>query len=329
MHPQRPTKPRRSPVRESRVGPGSYAPASSIGKQQLSKQKTSERALFGTATRDQQEKTYCSPQHAALQSSTVTKDATWLTSTALGLQASSKKPSAPRCSFGTSSRFGNGKQFISKAHATSQAGMGTPGPIYKLQRKVRRPKTRSGTFGKSTRQNTNTELGTSLLNPGPGAYGANDAIRSRAAPKVGFGSSTRAKQEKVFMPGGSANDYGKGSPGPAHYNPPVFEAKIPPSFTFGGDFIGTGALPSTAAQNPGPGTHALPEGSGKQAESKRRTEPRCAFGKDGRSKKVDRSKDPPGAGQYTMIASTGRQVETARKNMPVFSFGTSQRPPLH
>jgi hypothetical protein len=118
FRPQKPTQPRRSPIRQSRVGPGSYEPASSIGKQQSSRQKSSGAASFGKATREQQERVYSSPQHAALQSSTVSKDSAYLAaSSALGKQASSKQRSSPRCRFGTASRFGNQKQLISKDHS--------------------------------------------------------------------------------------------------------------------------------------------------------------------------------------------------------------------
>jgi hypothetical protein len=333
-HPQRPHTPRGSPIRESRVGPGSYAQASSVGKQQSSTHKSAGCASFGRATRDSQEQMYCSPQHAAKSSNNTSKDSnSYATVSGMGLQTSSKRQTAPSCGFGTASRFNNPKQLISKMHAETQSGLDSPGPIYLVARhKMKRPKTRVGTFGKTERANTN-----STLSPGPGAHGPLDGsigkqIRSRArtAPRPRFGTGTREQRTKVHMPGGGVDQFGKMSPGPARYFPPALSVKRHvPSYTFGGDFIGTGALPSTGALAPGPGTHEFRVSAGStQYESRISSSPRCVFPKEPRVKPTTPGTRAPGVGHYTLISSTGRQIESAKKNTPFFGFGTSLRPDI-
>lgn len=175
------------------VGPGSYESRSSLGPQ-ITGQDSSPTYSMGTSTRDKVHKVYISEEHSnsALAGSTTKTVPYYDTGTAVGKQNSSLKANQPQWVFGSNGRF------------------------------------------------KDPDLLRSAKIPAPDAYGAPSGLgpqvegTKRSAPLAGFGTSTRQHAEKIFTSPQQekTKSYGKASPGPSSYLPPMVK-KAPPSFGFG------------------------------------------------------------------------------------------------
>lgn len=159
----------------------------------------------------------------------------------LGPQTSALQPSQPIYGMGTSTRDGVDKVYISEKHSSSIfTGKNSPGPAsYSLNAAV-------GKQGASTKANQpnwvfgsnkrfqDPALAKAAKLPAPDAYnslsmlGPQVASSKRSAPLPGFGTSNRAHQSKLFMsPAHEKINYGKASPGPLTYLPPINKRRAP------------------------------------------------------------------------------------------------------
>ena len=154
---------------------------------------------------------------------------------ALGAQVSANYHSQPAFGLGSSTRDGVRKVYISEKHSSSIfTGATSPGPAtYSLNAAVGKQagSTKANqpnwVFGSNKRFLDPTLL-TSAKLPGPDAYTAHSGLGpqvaspKRSSPLPGFGSSTRDHQSKLFLsPGHEKTNYGKQSPGPCTYLPPI------------------------------------------------------------------------------------------------------------
>jgi hypothetical protein len=155
------------------------------------------------------------------------------TRSTFGDQSSSRRRSAPSFGFGSGTREGREKVFVSQEHAAvSSGGTRSPGPAVYTQKSAVGGQVSSSArsapqwaFGTSQRWMTNAKSAGSV--PGPGTYdlhagvGTQVSSKQSSAPLYGFGSSTRDHQEKVFIAEEHNKSlYGTGSPGPMMYNLP-------------------------------------------------------------------------------------------------------------
>lgn len=168
----------------------------------------------------------------------------------IGPQANGLLPTMPAFGMGTGTRRSVEKVFVSHEHAVSQfSGYASPGPAapYSLPTAV-------GRQGSSLKANQPTwvfsaskrfqdpDIARALKLPAPNAYnaasglGTQYASTKRTAPLAGFGTSTRVHAAKVFSNPAAekTKSYGKASPGPCAYLPPI-EARVrnAPSYGFG------------------------------------------------------------------------------------------------
>jgi len=180
--------------KENNVGPGSYDLKSSLAPQFNSAQENSPVYSMGTSTREKVQSVYVSQAHSnsALAGITTRAVPFYSLPPGVGKQTSSQKGSQPSWVFSSSKRFED--------------------PALKLAAKM----------------------------PAPGCYGAESGLgpqfssARRSAPLAGFGTSTRNHAEKVFTSAEQekTKSYGKGSPGPCTYLPPMAK-RAAPSYGFG------------------------------------------------------------------------------------------------
>jgi hypothetical protein len=179
----------------SNVGPGSYNASSSIGPQ-LTGGDSSPSYGMGSSTRDGVQTVYISEDHSnSMLAGRSTKTVPFYSSpTAVGKQLSSVKSTEPSWVFGKNKRFQD--------------------PELNAKAKIPAP----GAHGERVR----TGMGPQLLSAFP------------SAPLPGFGTSTRDHAAKLFMSPAheKTKSYGKGSPGPALYLPPIAKRSAP-SYGFG------------------------------------------------------------------------------------------------
>lgn len=146
-----------------------------------------------------------------------------------GTQSYSHRISAPQYGFGSSTRDGCAKVFLSREHAKLSAPASSPGPsAYTLRssvgtqsdgRKMTSPQWVMGTAERFSYEKRST------ANPGPGAYTAIPGIgpqvssKQTQAPIFGFGSSTRDNVKKVFISQDHNKSlFGMNSPSPSTYS---------------------------------------------------------------------------------------------------------------
>lgn len=168
------------------------------------------------------------------------------TRSSVGVQAVSAQPSQPIYGMGTSTRENVGKVYLSERHSSSLfTGALSPGPAsYALRDSIGKQcastkgDAPNWVFGSNKRfQNPDLLMAAKL--PSPDAYNAASGVgpqsnsTKRSAPLPGFGTSNRAHQAKLFLtPAHEKINYGKASPGPLTYLPPVI-SKSHTGSTFG------------------------------------------------------------------------------------------------
>ena len=217
-------------------GPALYTMPSTVGPQVDGAFESAPRWAFGSAQR-----------FNAITKNNLPGPGSYEARSSLGVQGSSGLPTQPLYGMGTGTRDTVNKLYISEKHSTALfTGKNSPGPAtYTLDAsvgkqglsvKANQPK---WVFGSSQRFK-NADLKYQAALPAPDAYDAPNGLgvqyssSKRSAPLPGFGSSTRAHASKVFMSPEheKTKSYGRGSPGPNTYLPPVHKA-VAPSFGFG------------------------------------------------------------------------------------------------
>ena len=229
----------------------------------------------------------------------------------LGPQPMHPWVSAPNFGFGTASRDVQGKVFISQEHSalSGPESSCTPGPIYEQAITVG-PKVAPSVeqqplwaFGRDERFPPGNK---DLLNtPGakyeaPPSVGVQANSKKSTLPSIGFGSSTRDGQEKVYV----SKDhnvalYGKATPGPT-------TALSQTNTAVGKQFVSHG-----------------PTGYNRTT-LKCATQPSWALGKAERFP-VGTAVPVPGPGAYRIQTAVGVQVVSTKPSLPKFGFGTSNR----
>ena len=200
--------------RENVPGPGSYSARSSLGAQVTGEQQSMPIFGMGSSTRDGVKRVYISEQHStiALQGMSSPGPASYTLIPAVGKQGASTKASQP--SFG----FGSNKRFID---ADVRRAAKQPGPDqYDM----------------------------------PSTLGIQAASTRRSAPLAGFGSSTRTDAAKMYTSpqAEKTKGFGRQSPGPMTYLPPV-NKRNGPSFGFGScDRFYMGKIARRVANGPSP-----------------------------------------------------------------------------
>jgi len=276
------------------------------------------------------------------------------TKSTFGSQVSSKRHSAPSFGFGSGTRDGQEKVFVSQEHSKLVGNPHSPGPaVYSLTPAVgdqpdgRNPTAPKWVFGTNERFMGASKDGY----PGPGSYdfqrsvGAQVSSKNTSQPIYGFGSSTREHLQKTFITEEHNKAlHGLNSPGPATYllngsvgNQNDSKKASEPTWVFGTGQRFVYDHVKRAAASPGPGAYAATNAVGTQVASTKPTTPRFGFGtsdRDHQAKvfissehaKATGGKDAPGPGQYPIHAMTGQTLQDSRQyTASSWGFGTSER----
>lgn len=191
----------------------------------------------------------------------------------LGVQTNGNMMTSPVYGMGSSTRDNVQKLYISEKHSNSSFnGINSPGPAtYTLHSSVGRQGAStkanqpSWVFG-SNQRFRNPDLLRAAKIPAPDAYGTTNGLgpqassTKRTAPLPGFGTSNRVHAAKVFMSPEheKTKSYGKASPGPNTYLPPVQTKHLPPSYGFGScDRWYTRKIADRLVPNIGPGSYNI------------------------------------------------------------------------
>jgi len=217
-------------------GPALYMMRSTVGPQVDGSLETAPQWAFGSAQR-----------FVIINKENVPGPGSYEQRSSMGAQGSSLMPTRPVFGMGSSTRDNVQRVYISEKHSSSIfTGVNSPGPAsYTLHASVGRQGAStkgnqpSWVFG-SNKRFRNPDLIRAAHLPAPDAYGAANGLgpqassTKRSAPLPGFGTSNRAHAAKLFMtPAHEKINYGKASPGPNTYLPPV-QQRIAPSYGFGG-----------------------------------------------------------------------------------------------
>ena len=222
------------------------------------------------------------------------------TKSMLGDQAVSRRRSAPKYGFGSSTRQQAAKVFMSQEHAKlAPPAASTPGPsAYTLNPAVgtqvdgSKKSAPIWVFGSSDRFQGNTKP--SAQNPGPGTYdmtpgvGPQTSSAKQTQPMFGFGTSTREHVSKVYV----SEEHNKSLHG---------------------------------IESPGP-VYELIRGVGKQLDSKKESCPAWVFGGAERiTNDVRSAAGNPSPAAYTLNPAVGVQTASTKESSPIYGFGTSNR----
>jgi len=277
------------------------------------------------------------------------------TKSLFGVQATSKRRSAPSFGFGSSTRSQAAKVFLSADHAKLSTPGFSPGPsAYTLRASVgsqadgRKASSPQWVFGSSDRfiQASRKEV----QNPGPGAYdmpqgvGTQVSSSKQTQPMFGFGSAERSHVEKVFV----SEDHNKSlfgieSPGPMMYTLQSAVGKQDlskrgnqPTWVFASSERFRYEHVKRAATSPGPGAYVLGQSVGPQVASTKHSAPLPGFGTSNREhmqklyissehEKAIAGNNSPGPCNYALPEGTGRQPNSKYRTGAAWGFGSAQR----
>lgn len=282
-----------------------------------------------------------------------------------GSQPLSARRSSASYGFGSSTREGQAKLFISQAHSATAGASCSPGPAsYGLRPSVGRQedarKATAPSYPFSTgdrfkfgRDRESESPRGSTVAPGPGDYttssfGTQASSSARSQPKFGFGSAGRHHVERVFV----SNEHNKSlfgthSPGPCSYNHKGSIGKqdvsrlngmsaTQPSWAFGSTKRFQYDHVKRAINSPGPGSYALGQSVGVQSLSTRQSAPIAGFGSSTREhtakvymspehEKMNHGMGSPGPCTYTLQQSVGVQRLSKDHSSASWGFGTADR----
>eukprot|EP00908_Phaeocystis_cordata_P001930 Transcript_1207.p1 GENE.Transcript_1207~~Transcript_1207.p1 ORF type:complete len:308 (+),score=74.89 Transcript_1207:200-1123(+) len=274
-----------------------------------------------------------------------------------GPQPVSARRSSPSYGFGSGTREGQAKLFVSNAHAAGSSGF-SPGPAsigardsLGKQSDGRRVSAPTWVFGTGERFKYESRAATSA--PGPGAYafsgsfGQQTSSSIRSQPKFGFGSAGRQHVEKVFVSEEHNKSlFGTQSPGPASYGikgslgkqdtSRLGTGETQPSWVFGSTKRFQYDHVKRAANSPGPGQYGYSTGVGRQSLSTRQSSPNFGFGTSDRShqakvymspehEKMNHGLQSPGPATYGLNGSVGVQRLSKDHSAASWGFGTADR----
>lgn len=272
-----------------------------------------------------------------------------------GVQATSKRRSAPSFGFGSSTRAQAGKVFLSQEHAKLSTPGFSPGPsAYTMRASVgtqsdgRKASSPQWVFGSSERfqQVSRKEV----QNPGPGTYSAASGVgvqvssSKQSQPLYGFGTAERSHVEKVFVSEEHNKSlYGIESPGPMMYTlqgavgrQELSRKENQPTWVFSSSERFRYEHVKRAATSPGPGAYTMSASVGPQPSSTKTSAPLPGFGTSNRDQmqkiyispeheKAQCGNNSPGPCSYAMPEGTGRQSSSKYVSLPSWGFGTAQR----
>ena len=222
------------------------------------------------------------------------------TRSTFGTQSRGGWKSSPIYGFGSGTREGRDKVFISQEHAKLCVDKNaSPGPAVYKHRAAVGPQVDGAkasaplwAFGTADRWLKPSKDGA----PGPGAYapslglGKQVSSARASAPVYGMGSATRENVAKVYVT--------------EEHNKALF-----------------------GINSPGPAYVALTDAVGKQILSKNESQPGWVMGKSERFTydHVKRAAGTPSPGSYDVTAAIGPQNSSTKPSTPRFGFGTSTR----
>jgi len=276
------------------------------------------------------------------------------TKSTFGPQDVSRRRSSPAFGFGSGTRKGQEKVFVSQEHSRLSNNPNSPGPQYDLKSSVDKQVDSSNktapqwAFGTAQRFNFNPTKGGV---PGPGQYDAHPGVgtqvssKNNSSPIFGFGSSTREHVAKVFIAEEHNKAlYGVASPGPMTYNlkgsvgKQVHSRTVDqPAWVFGSSQRFVYDHVKRAATSPGPGTYTATNSVGTQVASTKPSTPRFGFGTSNwahqekvylstEHERASVGRQSPGPANYAMMPSTGsKQPQSNINSASAWGFGTAQR----
>ena len=344
-------------IKPGRVGPGSYAMRSSMGRQVLSTNKQVIAAKFMKGKRPEPKATNNDVGPSQYDQEKM--------DTAMKLRISTVRR-APTIKFGTekarpdygfasvTKNVGKlklvpsiGTQVLSHSRSAPRVLMASrvklvgdraepgrigPGPCYKLpgstgpQVESMRASQSGIAFGSAPRGELSKDAKDA---PGPGAYTNPTSIGTQV-------SSTRRTQPAPTIAGrelfGSMiqNPYAaKYEPGPGHYAVHNAQYRINGHKNAPNITMGTRWWQSKAPNRsgPGPGSYKLPQAAGKQIESKKRSSTGVAFGKASQRPNVQENTDGIGPGEYVLPSTIGRQKLSTVRSEPAIGFCKDKQRP--
>jgi len=276
----------------------------------------------------------------------------------LGPQVVSKRRSAPKFGFGSSTRNQASKVFLSPEHARLAGPANAesqPGPsAYTLRAAVgtqadaRKSSAPQWVFGSSERFGYGGK--NEVANPGPGAYDMPNGVGMQVSsaktsqPMFGFGSAGREHVAKVYVSEEHNKSlHGIDSPGPCMYtlNGAVGRQDLSrranqPSWVFASSNRFKYDHVKRAATSPGPGSYTLGQSVGPQYSSTNKSSPMPGFGTSNRDQmqklyisseheKSQYGNNSPGPCNYALPEATGKQPLSKYSSMPSWGFGTASR----
>eukprot|EP00741_Cyanophora_paradoxa_P012886 tig00020629_g12442.t1 len=180
----------------------------------------------------------------------------------------------------------------------------------------------------------------------PGPIYNTDANQGKVdgAPQFSFGTATRDQQKKVFMGSKlSADEWGKGSPGPVYHPPSKMGETTSYGFAKASRGVGVGAdgakgkKKTRSGEIPGPGAYNLRPTVGTLVDPTVEKSPAVRIGTSQRdnerqhrfiAKGMDKDmvgKDTPGPGAYEARSAIAEGTHSTLRKSPVPGFGTSDR----
>lgn len=284
------------------MAPAGPTGRSMFGTQHDSKKSTAPIYGFGSADRQQLQKVFLTPEHAKSDYGKMSPGPIYDLKSAMGLQSSSKKVSAPLFSFGTSDRFAKPK---------TGPGLSVPGPgAYQSPSSLGKQGDSSKNsapdygFGSSTRSHQekvflseeSAKINYGVMSPGPSAYQSKSSVGVQASSKNDTAPSWAFSSEERFK-----------------Y-----------------DFV------ERAAKIPGAGQYGHTSAVGVQADSKKKTLPNYSFGTCTRARrhklyvspeheKSNYGENSPGPASIGPMTSLGRQMSSKTPSSSTWSFGSAKR----
>mmetsp|Transcript_15449 Transcript_15449/g.39847 ORF Transcript_15449/g.39847 Transcript_15449/m.39847 type:complete len:308 (+) Transcript_15449:95-1018(+) len=277
------------------------------------------------------------------------------TKSMFGDQVYSRRRSAPRFGFGSSTRQQQGKVFMSTEHAKlAPPNVATPGAGTYAVRAAVGPQCDGSkasapmwAFGKGERFGGNEKP--AAQNPGPGAYdvasGVGQQVSSakQSQPMFGFGSATRDHVKNVYISEEHNKSlHGVNSPGPMY----TVDASVgvqhlsqkgnQPRWVFSAAQRFQYEHVKRAATSPGPGSYTLGASVGPQFDSSKHSSPMPGFGTSNRDQmekifisteheKSQCGNNSPGPCSYAVPNGNGPQHLSVWQSAPNWGFGTSAR----
>jgi len=230
------------------------------------------------------------------------------------------KPSKPSFKFGTATRDDVAKLYVSKEHDKLTPSRWSPGAIYNLPSSVQ--KEGSYSFGKADRSAGNPDRNTDSSIDLTFALVDSQPFKFKQSRSILFGTSARDSiKDGAMLVHNPQAFYGRGSPGPTAYSPPV-PGDRQPSYPFGSKT----KILSSDCQTPvnvGPGIYPVAASVGPQHDSTKPNLPCFKFSRAPRQRA--RIAEQPLTAVQADRPSIGKQFSSKLVNAPQVPFGRGSR----